>query len=430
MSNTSFLFNKHNSDLRDRIIFTILVLVVFRIGSFIPIPCVDSQALSEVATKNQTGVLGMFNILSGGSLGRMSIFALAIMPYITASIIIQLLSIAYKPLDNLKKEGEVGRKTLNQMSRYLTIVLATIQSYGVAVSLESMSSSVGSVVVVSGLFFKISTVITLVVGTILLMWLGEQISAKGIGNGSSLIIFIGIVSGLPSSIISLFELSRKGIISYLNVFLVTLVILGIIAFIVFFEKSFRKVLVQNPQKKIHSNYKSNYIPIKINICGVIPPMFASSVLLFPITIANFYQGGSKFIDWFVYNFGKGKPLFLIFYMLFIFFFGFFYAAVIFNSEEVANNLRKSGAFIAGKRPGQATSDYLDYLITRITVLGCLYLSFVCIIPEIMMNKISSFTLGGTSLLICVNVIIETFSQIQAYTLNRKYDTLVKKIKFH
>jgi preprotein translocase subunit SecY len=428
MSLSSSSSLKYNSDLASRIFFTIALLLVFRIGSFIPIPCIDSQALSEVASRNQSGVLGMFNVLSGGSLGRMSIFALAIMPYITASIIMQLLSIAYKPLENLKKEGESGRRAINQMSRYLTIFLASVQSYGVALSLEGM----GSIVVVSGIFFKVSTVITLVVGTITLMWLGEQISSKGVGNGSSLIIFVGIVSGLPSSLISLFELSRKGIISYFHVLGVALVILVIVAFVIFCEKSYRKILVQNPQKKAHNaNYNSNYIPIKINICGVIPPMFASSLLLFPITIANLYQSdsGSGFVDWFIYNFGRGKPLFLVFYILLIFFFSFFYASVVFNSEEVSNNLKKSGAFVPGKRPGGPTAEYFDYLITRITVLGSLYLSFVCVLPEMLMNKISSFTLGGASLLICVNVVIETFSQIQSYGINRQYDSLVKKIKF-
>jgi preprotein translocase subunit SecY len=419
-----------NVDLVQRILTTLALLIVFRVGAFIPIPCINSQALSEIATRNQSGVLGMFNVLSGGSLGRMSIFALAIMPYITSSIIIQLLSIAYKPLENLKKDGESGRQKINQITRYLTILLAIFQSYGVAVSLENMSSSIGSVVMLSGLFFKFSTVVTLVVGTVFLMWLGEQISSRGIGNGSSLIIFAGIVSGLPSAVISLFELSRKGIISYLNVLVIFSVVFSIMIFIVFFEKSFRKVMVQNPHKKTQQINQANYIPIKVNVSGVIPPMFASSILLFPITIANFYQGNSKFIDWFVYNFARGKPLFLIFYVGLVFFFGLFYAAVIFNSEEIANNLKKSGSFIPGLRPGKPTAEYFDYLISRVTVLGSLYLSFVCIVPEIIMNKISSFTLGGASILICVNVIIETFSQIQSYTINRQYDTLVKKIKFH
>jgi preprotein translocase subunit SecY len=420
---------RSNTDLIQRIFTTIALLIIFRIGSFIPIPCINSHALSEIAVKNQSGVLGMFNVLSGGSLGRMSIFALAIMPYITSSIMIQLVSIAYKPLEDLKKEGESGRQLVNQITRYLTIILASFQSYGVAISLENMSSSAGSVVMLSGLFFRFSTIITLVVGTIFLMWLGEQISSRGIGNGSSLIIFAGIVSGLPSAIISLFELSRKGVISYLNVTTIFLVVLSIMILIVFFEKSFRKVAVQSPHKKTQQISKANYIPIKINVSGVIPPMFASSILLFPITIANFYQGESKFIDWFVYNFARGKLLFLMCYVGLVFFFGLFYAAIIFNSEEIANNLKKSGSFVPGVRPGRPTAEYLDYLINRVTVLGSLYLSFVCIVPELIMNKISSFTLGGASLLICVNVIIETFSQIQTYGINRQYDTLIRKIKF-
>ncbi len=430
MSTSDILFSKPDHDLFKRVLFTIFLLVVFRFGAFIPIPCIDSNILSEISARNQSGVLGMFNILSGGSLGRMSIFALAIMPYITASIVIQLLSIIYKPLENLKKEGDYGRRYLNQLSRYLTILLASIQSYGVAVSLESMSSSLGSVVIISGVFFKISTVVTLVVGTIFLMWLGEQISSFGIGNGSSLIIFVGIVSGLPSSVLSLFELSRKGIVSNLNMFLISLTIVIIFATIIFFEKSFRRVVIYNPQKKIQSlDNKSSYIPIKINVCGVIPPMFASSILLFLVTIVNFYQGSSESVNWLVYNFGRGKPLFLLSYIVLIYFFGFFYAAIIFNSEEVANNLKKQGSFIPGMRPGVQTAEYFDYLITRITIMGSTYLVFVCVIPEVVMNKISSFTLGGTSLLICVNVVIDTLVQIQSYGMNKKYETLTKKIRF-
>jgi len=430
MKQTKAFFSKSGSDLFDRIWFTLLLLIVFRLGSFIPIPGIDSGALSEIATRNQAGVLGMFNVLSGGALGRMSIFALAIMPYITASIVMQLLSVAYKPLEDLKKEGEAGRRTINQISRYLTIALATLQAYGVAVSLQSASTSLGSVVIISATFFKVSTVLTLVVGTMFLMWLGEQITARGIGNGSSLIIFFGIVSGLPSAVINLFEFSRKGVISYLSVLIICISMILIVAFIVFLEKAFCKVNVQNPGNRAQAGQaKSNYIPIKINMSGVIPPMFASSVLLFPATLANFYKGDSAIMEWFMFNFGRGKPAFLICYMLLIFFFSFFYASVVFNAEEISSGLKKSGVFLPGRRPGKATAEYLDYVVSRITVISAVYLCVICIVPEVIMNKISSFTLGGTSLLICVSVVIDTFSQIQSYGLNRQYENLVKKIRF-
>ena len=430
MVKSNLSFSKHGSDLFDKILLTVFLLLVFRIGSFIPIPCINSQALLEISSRNQSGILGMLNMLSGGSLGRMSIFALAIMPYITASIVMQLLSIAFKPLEDLKKEGESGRKKINQMVRYLTIVLAAFESYVSAVKLEDLSSSFGSVVVVSGVFFKISTVLTLIVGTVLLMWIGEQISSKGIGNGSSMIIFVGIISGLPGSLINMFELSRTGVISYFHVIGISLIIFAIIAFVIFCEKSYRKVLVQTPQQKAqNASSKSSYIPIKINICGVLPPMFASSVLFFPATIAGLYAGSGKISDWFFYNFSRGKPLFFVFYTFLIFFFSFFYSSIVFNSEEIANNLKKSGSFIPGKRPGAATIEYFDYLITRITILGGLYLSFVCMLPEMLMTQISSFTLSGASLLICVSVVMDTLSQIQSYSINRQYDALVNKIKF-
>lgn len=430
MKQTKSLFSKSGSDLFDRIWFTFLLLIVFRVGSFIPIPGIDSAALSEIATRNQSGVLGMFNVLSGGALGRMSIFALAIMPYITASIVMQLLSVAYKPLEDLKKEGEAGRRTINQISRYLTIGLAIVQAYGVAASLQGVSTSSGAVVIISAMFFKVSTVLTLVVGTVFLMWLGEQITARGIGNGSSLIIFFGIVSGLPGAVINLFEFSRKGVISYLSVLVICISMILIVAFIVFLEKAFCKVNVQNPGNRMQGGQaRSNYIPIKINMSGVIPPMFASSVLLFPATLANFYKGDSAIVEWFMFNFSRGKPAFLICYMFLIFFFSFFYASVVFNSEEIASGLKKSGVFMHGRRPGKATAEYLDYVVSRITVISAIYLCVICIVPEVIMNKISSFTLGGTSLLICVSVVIDTFSQIQSYGLNRQYENLVKKIRF-
>ncbi|WP_375359115.1 preprotein translocase subunit SecY [Candidatus Tisiphia endosymbiont of Neophilaenus lineatus] len=423
---------KSNKDLANRIIFTILALIVCRFGSFIPIAGIDSVALSSVAEQNQSGILGMFNMLSGGSLGRMSIFALAIMPYITASIIIQLMSIAYKPLENLKKEGEVGKRKINQLSRYLTVLLASFQAYGVAVSLEHVVTNVGSVVIIPGLFFKVTTVITLVVGTMFLMWLGEQITGRGIGNGSSLIIFIGIVSGVPSGIISMFELSRSGGLSPIVVMAICLGVIVIIAIIIFFEKAQRKVLVQYPKRQVGNKIyggDSTHMPLKLNTSGVIPPIFASSILLFPVTIANFSSNNSEIMSLLTFHLGHGKPLYILLYVALIMFFSFFYTAVVFNSEETANNLRKYGAYIPGKRPGKNTAEYFDYLLTRLTVIGGIYLSFICIVPEMLMNKYAvSFALGGTSFLIVVNVVLDTFVQIQTHLFSSKYKGLIKKMK--
>lgn len=423
---------KSGNDLVNRIVFTILILIVCRFGSFIPIPGIDSIALSSVAEKNQSGILGMFNMLSGGSLGRMSIFALAIMPYITASIIIQLMSVAYKPLENLKKEGEVGKRKVNQLSRYLTVLLASFQAYGVAISLESIVTNTGPVVILAGFFFRVTTVITLVVGTMLLMWLGEQITQRGIGNGTSLIIFIGIISGVPSAIISMFELSRKGALSPLITLAVCIGVVVLIAIIIFFEKAQRKLLVQYPKRQVGNKIyggEATHMPLKLNTSGVIPPIFASSILLFPATLANFSNSNSETMGMLTYYLGHGKPVYILLYVALIMFFSFFYTAIVFNSEETANNLRKYGAYIPGKRPGKNTSDYFDYILTRLTVIGGIYLSVICVIPELLMNKyVISLSLGGTSFLIVVNVVLDTMTQIQTYLFSSKYEGLMKKVK--
>ncbi|AFC70936.1 preprotein translocase subunit SecY [Rickettsia australis] len=426
-------FSKRSgNDLVSRIIFTMLILIVCRFGSFIPIPGIDSIALSSVAEKNQSGILGMFNMLSGGSLGRMSIFALAIMPYITASIIIQLISVAYKPLENLKKEGEVGKRKVNQLSRYLTVLLASFQAYGVAISLESIVTNTGSVVILAGFFFRVTTVITLVVGTMLLMWLGEQITQRGIGNGTSLIIFIGIISGVPSAIISMFELSRKGALSSLIAIAVCIGVVVLIAIIIFFEKAQRKLLVQYPKRQVGNKIyggEATHMPLKLNTSGVIPPIFASSILLFPATLANFSNSHSETMGMLTYYLGHGKPVYILLYVALIMFFSFFYTAIVFNSEDTANNLRKYGAYIPGKRPGKNTSDYFDYILTRLTVIGGIYLSVICVIPELLMNKyVISLSLGGTSFLIVVNVVLDTMTQIQTYLFSSKYEGLMKKVK--
>ncbi|WP_341763952.1 preprotein translocase subunit SecY [Candidatus Tisiphia endosymbiont of Beris chalybata] len=423
---------KSNQDLISRIIFTILALVVCRIGSFIPIAGIDSIALHTVVQQNQSGILGMFNMLSGGSLGRMSIFALAIMPYITASIIIQLMTIAYKPLENLKKEGESGKRKINQLSRYLTVLLASFQAYGVAISLENAVTNVGPVVIIPGLIFKVTTVITLVVGTMFLMWLGEQISGRGVGNGSSLIIFIGIVSGVPSAVINMFELSRNGGLSPIIVIAICLGIILIVTMIIFFEKAQRKILVQYPKRQVGNKIyggEATHMPLKLNTAGVIPPIFASSILLFPITIANFSNKQSETMNWLTFHLGHGKPLYILLYITLIMFFSFFYTAIVFNSEETANNLKKYGAYIPGKRPGKNTAEYFDYLLTRLTVIGAVYLSCICVVPEMIMNQYAvSFSLGGTSFLIVVNVVLDTFTQVQSYLFSSRYEGLIKKMK--
>lgn len=423
---------KSKGELSSRIIFTLSVLVVCRFGSFIPIPGIDSIALASFAQQNQGGILGMFNMLSGGSLERMSIFALAIMPYITASIVIQLMTIAYKPLENLKKDGEVGRRKINQLSRYLTVLFAAFQAYGVTLGLESTITPHGPVVIIAPMIFKISTITTLVVGTIFLMWLGEQISSRGIGNGTSLIIFIGIVSGLPSAVIGMFELSRKGAMSPLAVMAICAGVLFMITTIIFFERAQRKVLVQYPKRQVGNKIyggDSTHMPLKLNTSGVIPPIFASSVLLFPATISDFSGKDSEMMGMVSRYLGHGKPLFILLYISLIMFFSFFYTAVVFNSEETANNLRKHGAYVPGRRPGKNTAEYFDYLLTRLTVIGSIYLSFVCIVPELLMNKFSvAFALGGTSFLIVVNVVLDTFTQVQTHLFSARYEGLVKKMR--
>ena len=423
---------QHQNELTKKILFTLFILVICRVGAFVPIPGVDSVALSSFAAQNQGGILGMFNMLSGGSLERMSVFALAIMPYITASIVIQLLTIAYKPLENLKKEGEAGKRKINQLSRYLTVLFAAFQAYGITLGLESTVTPEGPIVILPIWIFRFSTVITLVVGTMFLMWLGERISANGIGNGTSLIIFIGIVSGLPSAIINMFELTRKGVMSPILLILICVGIIFIIATIIFFERAQRRVLVQYPKRQVGNKIyggDNTHMPLKLNTAGVIPPIFASSVLLFPTTIASFSGAEDGILGSIALYLGHGKPLFMVLYVALIMFFSFFYTSVIFNSEDTANNLRKNGAYIPGRRPGKNTAEYFDYLLTRITLLGAVYLSFICVIPEVMMNKFSvAFALGGTSFLIVVNVILDTFTQIQTYMFSARYEGLVKKMR--
>ncbi len=421
-------------ELKSRIFYTLIALIIFRLGSYIPVPGINSVVLQEIAQQNGGGVLGMFNMLSGGALGRMTIFALSITPYITASIIIQILAIIHKPLELLKKEGEAGRKKINQYTRYATIILSMFQGYGIAVGLESLSSHSGMAVSEPGLFFRITAVVTLAGGTSFLMWLGEQITARGIGNGTSLIIFSGIVAGLPTALAGMFDLGRTGAVSALFIIALLIISVALIYFIVFVERSQRKVPVQYPRRQVGNKIyegDTSHIPIKINTAGVIPPIFASSLLLFPLTIANFttITPGEEagILQTLILYLGHGKPLYLVLYVLLIVFFSFFYTAIIFNPEDTAENLKKYGGFIPGRRPGNNTAAYFDFVLTRITVLGAAYLSLICVLPEILISKYSvPFYLGGTSILIVVNVVMDTVAQVQTHLFAKQYQGLLKK----
>ena len=371
----------------------------------------------------------MFNMFAGGAIGRMAIFALNIMPYISASIIIQLLTTVSPHLEQLKKEGEQGRKQINQYTRYGTVVLATLQGYGIAVGLEGA----GNVVTDPGLFFRLTTVITLVGGTVFLMWLGEQITARGIGNGISLIIFSGIVAELPSAIAGTFELGRQGALSTPLILGIFVMAIAVVAFIVFMERAQRRLIVQYPKRQMGNRMfqgDSSHLPLKLNTAGVIPPIFASSLLLLPITFANFSAGqGPEWLNTITALVGRGQPLYLMMYISLIVFFAFFYTAVVFNPKDTADNLKQYGGFIPGIRPGERTAEYIDYVLTRITVVGAAYLAFVCIIPEILISYAAvPFYFGGTALLIVVSVTMDTVAQVQSHLLAHQYEGLIKKAK--
>ena len=371
----------------------------------------------------------MFDMFSGGALGRMTIFALNIMPYITASIIMQLMTAIVPSLEALKKDGEGGRKTINQYTRYLTVLLASVQGYGIAVALEAASGVVGD----PGMFFRLTTVVTLVGGTLFLMWLGEQITSRGVGNGISLIIFSGIVAELPTALAGTLELGRTGALSSILIVLLFVMAAAVIAFIVFIERSVRKIVVQYPKRQ-HGNKvfggDQSFLPLKINVPGVIPPIFASSLLLMPVSLINLSGGQAGGAEWLVTLnalLGRGQPLYLAVYIGMIVFFAFFYTAIVFNPEDTADNLRKYGGYVPGIRPGKSTADYLDFVLTRLTVLGAAYLAAVCILPEILISQYAvPFYFGGTSLLIVVTVTLDTVGQIQSHLLAHQYEGLVKK----
>ncbi|MBT3660837.1 MAG: preprotein translocase subunit SecY [Rhodospirillaceae bacterium] len=421
------------TELKKRIWFTLGALIVYRLGTFIPLPGIDPSVLADIFRQNQGGILGMFDMFAGGALGRMSIFALNIMPYISASIIMQLMSAVSPKMEALKKEGESGRKKINQYTRYLTVAICVLQAYGISVGIEGMSSSQGAAVATPGMFFRMSVVITLTGGTLFLMWLGEQITARGIGNGISLIIMAGIVANLPSALAGTLELGRTGALS--TGFIIFLLVMSVatIYFIVFVERAQRRIIIQYPKRQRGNKMmggENSHLPLKLNTAGVIPPIFASSILLMPITVMSFSAGqGPEWMTTVAAYLGRGQPVYLIVYISLVVFFAFFYTAVVFNPEETADNLKKYGGFVPGIRPGKNTAEYLDRVLTRLTVVGAGYLALICLLPELLISRFSvPFYFGGTSLLIVVTVTMDTVAQIQSHLLAHQYEGLIKKSK--
>ncbi|MGE0252326.1 MAG: preprotein translocase subunit SecY [Dongiaceae bacterium] len=421
------------TELKRRIWFTLGVLIVYRLGTYIPLPGIDPHVMAEVFKQNAGGILGMFDMFAGGAVSRMSIFALNIMPYISASIIVQLLTAIVPSLESLKKEGDSGRKKINQYSRYGTVLLSVVQAYAIAAGLQAANQAGAALVPNPGVFFILTTVITLTGGTVFLMWLGEQITARGIGNGISLIIFAGIVAHLPTALASLLELSRTGAISPVTVIFLLVMAIAVIAFVVFIERAQRRLIVQYPRRQMGNKMvggDSSALPMKINTSGVIPPIFASSILLLPATFGGFgIANPDSWFGAFITALGHGQPAYMAAYALLIAFFAFFYTSVVFNPNDTAENLRKYGGFIPGIRPGAATAEYLDYVLTRITVLGALYLVAICLLPEFLLARHAlPFYFGGTSLLIVVTVTMDTVGQIQSHLLSHQYEGLIKKAK--
>ena len=418
-----------SNDLRNRILFTVFILAIYRLGTFVPLPGIDPQQLQVLMEGNQKGLLGMFNVFAGGAVARMAIFALGIMPYISSSIIIQLLTGVSDYFKNLKSQGEIGRKKISQLTRYGTVLLATVQGYGLSVGLESSANLVSN----PGVFFKISTVTSIVAGTIFLMWLGEQITQRGIGNGISLIIFSGIVAEIPRALVTTFELGRTGAISTIMIISIFILLIATIMFIVFMERALRKILINYPKRQMGNKIyggDSSHLPLKINQAGVIPAIFASALLLLPITFSNFnLSDNDTFLNISSY-FSQGQPLYMILYASGIIFFTFFYTSITFNPHETAENLRKHGGFVPGIRPGESTALYIDNILTKLTTIGALYLTLVCLMPEFLIaNYPIPFYLGGTSILIVVVVAIDTVTQVQTRLMSSQYEQLIKKTKF-
>ena len=421
-------FSKAN-DLKKRIIFTILVLIIYRLGTYVPLSGIDPIALKEIMSSSQKGLLGMFNMFTGGAVNRMAIFALGIMPYISASIIVQLLTGVSDYFKSLKDQGEIGRKKITQITRYGTVLIACFQGYGVSVGLENA----GTMVAEPGLHFRLITTISLVAGTTFLMWLGEQITLRGIGNGISLIIFSGIVAEIPRALASTFELGRTGALSAVLIVGIFILIILTVLFIVFFERAMRKILVNYPKRQMGNKVyggESSHLPLKINTAGVIPAIFASALLLLPVTLSNFGFSESDLFNNISSMFTQGQPLYMLLYASGIVFFSFFYTSIVFNPKETAENLRKYGGYIPGIRPGDRTAEYIEKILIRLTTIGSMYLTFVCLMPEFLISKYPiPFYLGGTSLLIVVVVAMDTVTQVQTRLMSSQYESLIKKTKF-
>jgi preprotein translocase subunit SecY len=421
-------FAKAN-DLKSRIFFTIFILVIYRLGTYVPLAGIDPQALTQVMSNSQKGLLGMFNVFSGGAVTRMAIFALGIMPYISASIIIQLLTGVSDYFKNLKEQGETGRKQITQMTRYGTVLIAILQGYGVSVGLENA----GSLVLDPGMSFRLTTTISLVAGTTFLMWLGEQITLRGVGNGISLIIFSGIVAEIPRALASTFELGRTGALSATLIVVIFILVIFSVLFIVFFERAMRKILINYPKRQMGNKVyggESSHLPLKINTAGVIPAIFASALLLLPVTLSNFGFSDSETFMSISSMFTQGQPLYMLLYASGIIFFSFFYTSIVFNPKETAENLRKYGGYIPGIRPGERSAEYIETILTRLTTIGAIYLTFVCLMPEFLISKFPiPFYLGGTSILIVVVVAMDTVTQVQTRLMSSQYESLIKKTKF-
>ncbi len=429
-SNLNFSAFSKAEELKKRIWFTLGALLVYRLGTYIPLPGINLDAFAQAFNNQAQGILGMFNMFAGGAVERMAIFALGIMPYISASIIVQLMTSVVPALEQLKKDGEQGRKVINQYTRYGTVLLATVQAYAIAVGLQGSQG----IVTDPGPFFLFSTVITLVGGTMFLMWLGEQITARGIGNGISLIIFSGIVANLPQAISGTLELGRTGALSTPIILAVIVLTIAVIGIIVFVERAQRRLLIQYPKRQVGNRMfqgDTSHLPLKLNTAGVIPPIFASSLLLLPATIAGFAQSHNmpSWATTVLASLGHGQPLYMALYAAMIVFFAFFYTALVFNPKDTADQLKKHSGFIPGIRPGERTAEYIDYVLTRVTVLGAIYLVIICLLPEFLISWAGvPFYLGGTSLLIVVSVTLDTVAQVQGHLIAHQYEGLIKKSK--
>lgn len=413
--------------LKRRLLFTIGALLVYRLGSYIPLSGVNPDVMAGFARENANGFLGMLDMFSGGALGRATIMTLNIIPYITASIMVQLLTVILPHFEVLRKDGESGRRKLNQYTRYLTVVLASFEAYGIAVGLEHVQQ----LVLDPGLFFRLTTVVTLVGSTLFLVWLGEQITSRGVGNGSSMIIYTGIVANLPQAAFRALELGRAGALSILGFFIALLLVAAVITFVVFMERAHRRLTVQYPKRQVGSRLMQgggSYLPIKLNISGVLPPIFANSVLMFPALLSNMASvRADGWIGGILGMLTHGNPVFICLYVFLIVFFSFFYTSIVFNPEETADGLKKNHGFVPGYKPGEATAQYFDYLLTRLTVLGAAYLSCVCVIPEVVMSQVTlSFFFSGTSVLIVVSVTMDLFSQVQTHLISHHYQGLLRQ----